>query len=522
MRRCIALARQDAGLTVKFTPHMAIYYSRLAVVSRSRGQSAVAAAAYRCGGKLKDERLERNHDYRRKGGVLDARMLAPADASWALDTVTLWNKAESVEVRCNARTARELIVALPAELPQAAQVELANAIGQDLVDHYRVAVLVAVHAPDKSGDDRNTHAHLLMTTREVGADGFGPKTRVLDDKTTGPAEAERMRENVAARINAALERAGISTTVDPRPLTVQAEEAAERGDLDAVVRLTRTPTHHQGVAATAADRKGRFSPVVYDNLSVRQDNRSVARHGRRLANRYRTDARLPMRGPEGTSNRPSRTRSRPTGTSPVSGATGIRPASRIRDPVELYMQAIQADARQLELNLAEQLRRVRDDAAQYAQLAELWRQGRANRYRDDRTSALLHSVVQPTRVDRSHSGRPFHPQSARSRSDRAGTSEERGLNRRQWAEYRRGLRRLELNPIESLQRGVDESNLYGRQESGRVTDVQDGRPAPSGSSLDEATSVAPNRVTARLAPIRRPAFKPRTPAPRPGRRRRAP
>lgn len=501
---------------------MAIYYSRLSTITRSRGQSAVAAAAYRCGGKLKDERIGRTHDYRRKGGVLDARMLAPADASWALDTSALWNKAEAVEVRCNARTARELIVALPAELPQAAQIDLANAIGQDLVDRYRVAVLVAVHAPDKGGDDRNTHAHLLMTTREVRADRLGPKTRVLDDKTTGPAQAERMRENVAARINAALERAGIATTVDPRRLTVQAEEAAERGDLDAVVRLTRTPTRHQGVSATAAARKGRFSPVVYDNQSVRQDNRSVARHGRKLANRYRTDAHSRARGPEGTFNGPSRTRPRPTTSTRVSETTGSRHASRTRDPVELYMQAIQADARQLELTLAEQLRRVRDQAAEYAQLADLWRQKRADRYRSDRTAALLHSLTQTTRVDRGHSESRAHPQAARSRSDRTGASEERGLTRRQWAEYRRGLRRLELNRIEALQRGVDESNLYGRQESGRVTSVQGGRAAPFDSSPDESTSVTPNRVTARLAPSRRPALKPPTPAPRPGRRRRAP
>lgn len=501
---------------------MAIYYSRLSTLSRSRGQCAVAAAAYRCGGKLKDERVGRTHDYRRKDGVLDARMLAPADASWALDISALWNKAEAVEVRCNARTARELIVALPAELPQTAQIDLAHAIAQDLVDHYRVAVLVAVHAPDKGGDDRNTHAHLLMTTREVGADGLGPKTRVLDDKTTGPAEAERMRERVAARINAALDRAGISSTVDPRPLTVQAEEAAERGDLDAVVRLTRTPTRHQGVSATGAARKGHFSPVVHENRNVQRDNRSVARHGLKLANRYRTDAQSRVRGPEDTSNGPSRARPRPTTSTRVSGTTGSRHASRTRDPVELYMQAIQADARQLELNLAEQLRRVRDDAAQYAQLAELWRQGRANRYRDDRTSALLHSVAQATRIDRSHSDRAVHPRSARSCSDGTGASEERGMTRRQWAEYRRGLRRLELNPIESLHRGVDESNLYGRQESGRVTGVQGERAAPFDSSPEEPASVAPNRVTARLAPGRRPAFKPRIPAPRPGRRRRAP
>lgn len=431
---------------------MAIYYSRLSTLSRSRGQSAVAAAAYRCGGKLNDERLDRNHDYRRKGGVLDARMLAPAEASWALDTAVLWNKAESVEVRCNARTARELIVALPAELRHAAQIELARAIGRDLVEHYRVAVLVAVHAPDKGGDDRNVHVHLLMTTREVRADGLGPKTRVLDDKTTGPAEAERMRERVASRINAALERAGIATTVDPRPLSVQAEEAAERGDLDAVVRLTRTPTRHQGVSATAAARKGRFSPVVYDNRNVQRDNRSVARHGRKLAKRYRTDARLPVRGPEGTSNRPGRTRFRPTTSTRVSGTTGSRPASRTRDPVELYMQAIQADARQLELTLAEQLRSVRDDAAQYAQLAELWQQRRAALYRDDRMAELFHlstqAVVGDTKKEKL-SDLPHADLSMAAEVD----SRPLGLTRRQWAEYRRSVRELDASMVERLRLG---------------------------------------------------------------------
>ncbi len=431
---------------------MAIYYSRLSTITRSRGQSAVTAAAYRCGGKLKDERVDRTLDYRRKGGVLDARMLAPADASWALDTAILWNQAESAEVRCNARTARELIVALPAELPQAAQIDLAHAIGQDLVDRYRVAVLVAVHAPDKAGDDRNIHAHLMMTTREVRADGLGPKTRVLDDKVTGPAEAERMRERVASRINAALGRAGIPTTVDPRPLTVQAEEAAERGDMDAVVRLTRTPTRHQGVSATAAARKGRFSPVVYDNRSVRQDNRSVAGHGRRLANRYRADARAPVRGPEGTSNGPSRTRPHPTTSTRVSGTTGSRPASRTRDPVELYMHAIQADARQLELTLAEQLRSVREDAAQYAQLAELWRQGRGNRCRDDRTSALLHSVAQAAVGDAKKGKLSDLPHADLSMAAEV-DSRPLGLTRRQWAEYRRSVRELDASMGERLRLG---------------------------------------------------------------------
>ena len=370
---------------------MAIYYSRLSTLSRSRGQSAVAAAAYRCGGKLKDERLDRVHDYRRKGGVIDVRMLAPADAAWALDSSTLWNMAETVEVRCNARTARELIVALPAELSSDAQIELAHAIAQDLVDGYRVAVLVAVHAPDKGGDDRNTHAHLLMTTRVVLADGLGPKTRMLDDKTTGPVESERMRDGVASRINEALQRAGVNASVDPRPLAVQAEEAAERGDLDAVVRLTRAPTRHQGVSATAAARKGNYSPVVHDNRCVQRDNRAVALHGRGLANRYRSEPRLaPVRGSTSPPP-PGRPRSRTAGAVASSHGAVSGHVSRTRDPVAQYMQAIQADARQLELSLSDQLRAVRALTAQYSDMGDRWRSARVELARRDQAMRALDS-----------------------------------------------------------------------------------------------------------------------------------
>lgn len=489
---------------------MAIYYSRLQLITRSRGQSAVAAAAYRCGGKLKDERVGRTHDYRRKGGVLDARMLAPADASWAFDTATLWNQAEKAEVRCNARTARELIVALPAELPQAAQIELAHTIGHDLVDQYRVAVLVAVHAPDKAGDDRNTHAHLLMTTREVRADGLGPKTRVLDDKTTGPAEAERMREHVAARINTALERAGVSTSVDPRPLAVQAQEAAERGDLDAVVRLTRTPTRHQGVAATAAARKGRFSPVVHDNRNVRRDNRSVARHGRTLVNRYRAITRSPVRGPDGISKSQRRLCDRKAGVISASRAASGGHASRTRDPVEQYMQAIQADARQLELSLAEQLRSIRDDAAQYAQLAELWRQRRADVYRDDRTARLLHSSTQTAAADSKHAEPSRSSHAVCSPSARSVAAPTRGLTQRQWAEYRRALRYAGAASIEIdgefEQRAADTAN--GRTaESKRVG--QGGGGSDPASRLTGRAQPRKSAPSPQLSPEPRPRKKPR-------------
>lgn len=56
---------------------MAIYHSRVKVFSRSRGDSAVAAAAYRAGLLLIDHLTGQRHDYRRRGGVVETICLVP-------------------------------------------------------------------------------------------------------------------------------------------------------------------------------------------------------------------------------------------------------------------------------------------------------------------------------------------------------------------------------------------------------------------------------------------------------------
>lgn len=262
---------------------MAIYYSRVSVISRAQGHSAVAAAAYRAGACLRDDRTGLRHDYSRKRGVLAVSMLAPRNATWAKNPSIVWNRAERVEVRRNARTAREVILALPAELSVEQNIALAERMGQDLVERYGVAVQVAVHAPDARGDQRNVHVHLLLTTRSATADGFGPKTRVLDDRRTGPLETELLRAHFAERINTALRQSGRAEDVDPRRLDVQAREAAACGNFDAVVALTRTPQRHQGRAATALARAGKQVDRVAANAAVKADNVEVARWGRARA-----------------------------------------------------------------------------------------------------------------------------------------------------------------------------------------------------------------------------------------------
>lgn len=223
---------------------MAIFHLSVKTVSRAAGRSAVAAAAYRSGEKLYDERCGLEHDYTRKGGVERGAgqfILAPEGADWAQDRSALWNGAERSEVRKNATVAREYELALPAELGARERAQLVRDFGGELVARYGVAVDVSIHRPERQGDQRNWHAHVLTTTREVGPEGFGAKTRVLDAKATGPAEVEQLRGSWAAHVNRALERARSPERVDHRSY-------ARR-------EIEQEPTTHLGPRVTAMERR---------------------------------------------------------------------------------------------------------------------------------------------------------------------------------------------------------------------------------------------------------------------------
>lgn len=284
---------------------MAIFYVDLKVFSRAKGQSATAAAAYRAGLRIADERTGIVHDYSRRSGVDSVFTHAPPDAPlWASDPLNLWSKAEMAETRMNSRVARELVVALPAELDGSQRKELSVAVSQLLVDRYSVAVMAALHAPGKGGDDRNHHCHFLMTTRAVGPEGFGAKVRLLDDQATGPAEVKALRESIALLINQHLASAGKSARVDARSLVAQAHDAAQRGDMEAVARLVRAPQRHEGKAATAARRRGERTGAREANSSIRTDNRALAYFARQRMTELRQGSDAKNRAPIDRKRRP--------------------------------------------------------------------------------------------------------------------------------------------------------------------------------------------------------------------------
>lgn len=257
---------------------MAIFHFAVKSLSRGKGHSASAAAAYRAGIALEDPSTGLRHDYTRRAGVVSVDMLAPDGApAWAQDPAQLWANVETHETRKNARVAREVVIALPHELDAEQRRDLARDVGRLLVERYGVAVQIAIHAPDKGGDDRNHHAHLLMTPRTVGPEGFGAyAAKAYDDFKAGPEELKAMRAEVAGRFNKALERAGLAARVDHRPLLAQKADAAQKSDFAQVVALDRPATKHEGKAVTQARRRGERLPRAQRNDRVRQASQSRA------------------------------------------------------------------------------------------------------------------------------------------------------------------------------------------------------------------------------------------------------
>ena len=193
---------------------VAIYHCSTKPLARSSGRSAVAAAAYRSGDCLVDERQGLEHDYTRRSGVLHTELVLPEGAGeWS--RAELWNAAEKAEKRKDARTAREWEVALPDELGEAERRELAVRFAGGLAKKYGCAVDVALHAPDREGDHRNWHAHLLATTRKVTAGALAEKCEIeLSDAKRlslglAPAriEVESVRQMWAEEVNRQLRRA---------------------------------------------------------------------------------------------------------------------------------------------------------------------------------------------------------------------------------------------------------------------------------------------------------------------------
>ena len=230
---------------------MAIYHFSAKMISRATGSSALAAAAYRSASRLQDERLDRHHDFSSKAGVVHSEVMLPDGTPEALsDRERLWNAVESAEKRIDAQLAREIEFAIPRELDQAEGIRLAREFVQaEFVDRGMIADL-NVHWDIGADGLAKPHAHVMLTTRSIFEDGFGPKVRDWNATSL----LEHWRESWGEHVNRRLAELDIDARVDHRTLEAQG--------------IDLEPQHKIGPAAARMAEQGRASERLVEHHAI--------------------------------------------------------------------------------------------------------------------------------------------------------------------------------------------------------------------------------------------------------------
>lgn len=248
---------------------MAIYHFSAQVIGRTAGRSAVAAAAYRSGQSLFDERTGTECSYRRADRIAHVEILAPANApAWALDRAQLWNRVEAGENRSDSQLAREFEISLPVELTLDQQIKLVRGwVAAELTPHGVIADSCIHIDKPRPGKPANPHVHIQNTMRALAPDGtsFGLKLRDLNEKKM----LNSWRESWAAHTNLALERAGHDARVDHRSFVDAGIEAE--------------PTIKEGSASREIEDRGGVSDRMETNRSIRLENAQRAAQRAALA-----------------------------------------------------------------------------------------------------------------------------------------------------------------------------------------------------------------------------------------------
>jgi len=234
---------------------MAIYHFSAKIISRANGSSVVASAAYRSASELHDQRLDRDHDFSNKAGVVHSEILLPEGAPEHLsDRATLWNTVEAGEKRKDAQLAREVEFAIPRELEQSQGISLArDFVEKQFVERGMVADLNVHWDMGKDGQPK-PHAHVMLSMRELGDQGFGQKVR--DWNST--ALLKDWREAWETHVNARLAALDIDARIDHRTLEAQG--------------IDLEPQHKIGPAGSRRLARGEDAERADDHVRIAREN----------------------------------------------------------------------------------------------------------------------------------------------------------------------------------------------------------------------------------------------------------
>lgn len=241
-------------------------------ISRSKGHSSVAAAAYRHGEKMTDEHTGEIHDYSKKKGVSDSVVLIPDGADKRfLKPEYLFNTIEKCEKRKDAQLALEVNISLPTEMTD----EQKKALAVDFCNENFVKKGMIADIAFHKLDSDNPHFHVMLTTRSLTPDGsgFGQKVREWNSKE----QLQEWRKSWADTTNEHLQKAGIDARIDHRSLKDQ------KAELDALpsstieqqaqaISLDRPPTIHRGHSGNP-ERQKRFDAL--QEVKVSQEAKAL-------------------------------------------------------------------------------------------------------------------------------------------------------------------------------------------------------------------------------------------------------
>ena len=234
---------------------MAIYHFSAKVISRANGSSAVASAAYRSASELHDERLGRSHNFSNKAGVEHSEIMAPEGSPerWQ-DREALWNEVEAGEVRKDAQLAREIEFSIPREMNPAQGVELARDFVQQAFVARGMVADLNVHWDIGPDGQAKPHAHVMLSMREAGPEGFGKKVREWNSTEL----LSDWRERWAGHVNERLAELGIDAQVDHRTLEAQG--------------IDLEPQHKIGPAGMRREERGEDAERALDHREIARRN----------------------------------------------------------------------------------------------------------------------------------------------------------------------------------------------------------------------------------------------------------
>lgn len=200
--------------------YMANYHLEIQNISRGKGRSFPRSANYISGERIHDKYNSTTYYYQRQD-VLYHEVFQPDTAPPEFHNLQrLCDEIDNAEKRYDARTAREFIGSLPNELPTHELIQIVKEYVSDNFVKYGLCAVAAIHEGCNETDPskNNPHAHILVSTRTIGPEGFSKKK---DREHNSTKYVDIWRENWAQTQNRAYERNGYNIQVSHESLEVQ-------------------------------------------------------------------------------------------------------------------------------------------------------------------------------------------------------------------------------------------------------------------------------------------------------------